>query len=321
MTRPLIVFALLAVVLSAPTAEARSARMQPEEQCFPETGLCISGRFRDYWLANGGLAVFGYPITVAREEATAEGTFLVQYFERNRFELHADLAPPYDVSLGRLGDQRLQQLGRDWFTFPRGEQTDACRWFAATNHSVCAPFRDRWERAGTSAPAAFAASMALYGMPLSEPAMETNAAGDTVLTQWFERARFEYHLDNPEPYMVQLGLLGTETFGASALTPEKCGEIPPLLNAEIRPSNCVLIGTTIKFDIYGFRPNETIEFRLLRPDGTPDGPDQTYMVGVSGAIDGLSLDTSGLAPGLWTWYFRGRGSDHESVVPFKVIAP
>lgn len=38
--------------------------------------------------------------------------------------------------------------------------------------------------------------------------METNASGDTVLTQWFERARFEWHPNNPDQFKVLLGLLG-----------------------------------------------------------------------------------------------------------------
>ena len=54
--------------------------------------------------------------------------------------------------------------------------------------------------------AARAESLALFGLPLSEPAMETNGAGDTVLTQWFERARFEDHGAKG----VLLGLLGNE---------------------------------------------------------------------------------------------------------------
>jgi hypothetical protein len=41
--------------------------------------------------------------------------------------------------------------------------------------------------------------------------METNASGDTVLTQWFERARMEWHPTNPPGFRVLLGLLGTES--------------------------------------------------------------------------------------------------------------
>ena len=48
--------------------------------------------------------------------------FQVQWFERNRLELHPENARPYDVLLGRLGADRLAQQGRDWFTFPKSER-------------------------------------------------------------------------------------------------------------------------------------------------------------------------------------------------------
>ncbi|HZG66058.1 MAG TPA: hypothetical protein VEZ12_04900, partial [Herpetosiphonaceae bacterium] len=93
----------------------RSARAQ-DQRCFPETNQCVSGRFRQGWEQNGGLAVFGFPITPQREERNRDTgqTYLTQWFERNRFELHPENAAPYDVLLGRLGDDRLLQIGRDW---------------------------------------------------------------------------------------------------------------------------------------------------------------------------------------------------------------
>ncbi len=71
----------------------------PTIQYFPATQHSLSGRFLDYWNKNGGLAIFGYPIS----EPIQEGPFLVQYFERNRFELHPENQAPYDVLLGLLG--------------------------------------------------------------------------------------------------------------------------------------------------------------------------------------------------------------------------
>jgi len=59
----------------------------------------------------------------------------------------------------------------------------------------------------------------LFGLPLSEPAMETNSSGFTVLTQWFERARFEYVPSNPDPYKVLLGRLGAEAYDPSGGAP------------------------------------------------------------------------------------------------------
>ncbi len=45
----------------------------------------------------------------------------------------------------------------------------------------------------------------IFGLPISE---ERQEHGKTV--QWFERARFEYHPENPDPYKIQLGLIGSE---------------------------------------------------------------------------------------------------------------
>ena len=55
-----------------------------------------------------------------------------------------------------------------------------------------------------------AEALALFGYPVSEAQMERNSSGDMVLTQWFERARFEYHPHNPAAYQVLLGRLGAE---------------------------------------------------------------------------------------------------------------
>src|SRR6266508_6340268 len=182
--------------------------------CFPQTRQCIEGRFREYWEQNGGLRVFGYPITPQREEIVEGRPFQAQWFERERFEAHPENSAPYDVLLGRLGDELLKRQGRDWHTFPQGQPQEGCQFFETTGHTVCEPFLSYWRghglefdgQPGTS----YEESLALFGLPLSEPAMETNSSGDTVLTQWFERARFEFHPQNAPPYNVLLGLLGNE---------------------------------------------------------------------------------------------------------------
>lgn len=191
-----------------------------DERCFAETGQCLSGRFRQYWEQNGGLAVFGYPISAPQNEANRDTgqTYLTQWFERNRFELHPENQLPYDVLLGRLGDDLLRRQNRVWQNEPReaGPKAD-CIWFEATGHNVCDQaqargFRSYWQSHGLLDPAlgTYQRSLALFGLPLTELKTETNSSGDTVLTQWFERSRFEWHPDKPEPYTVLLGLLGNE---------------------------------------------------------------------------------------------------------------
>jgi hypothetical protein len=71
---------------------------------FQATGHNLGGRFRDFWLQNGGLAIFGYPISEPFQQQLEDGkTYTVQYFERARFELHPENQAPYDVELGQFG--------------------------------------------------------------------------------------------------------------------------------------------------------------------------------------------------------------------------
>src|SRR3954470_23210395 len=109
---------------------AAPALAQTDQRCFPETNQCISGRIRQFWEQNGGLPVFGFPTTDQHEELVEGKPFQVQWFQRNRLELHPENQRPYDVLLGRLGVDRLQQQGRDWFTFPKGSEQPGCRFFA-----------------------------------------------------------------------------------------------------------------------------------------------------------------------------------------------
>jgi hypothetical protein len=78
---------------------------------FAQTGHSLGGAFKRFWDGNGGLAIFGYPTSEEFTEQTADGQLrTVQYFERNRFELHPD-----GVKLGLLGRQLVpQQLLAPW---------------------------------------------------------------------------------------------------------------------------------------------------------------------------------------------------------------
>jgi hypothetical protein len=181
---------------------------------FPETGQTVSGRLLDYWNGNGGLPVFGLPLTAKAPEQTRDGTFRTQLFERNRLELHPENAAPYDVLLGRLGDDILVKQGRPWASLPREQAKDGCLYFGETQHNICEPFLSYWRTHGLDLGdpgISTRESLALFGLPLTTPAVERNGSGDNVLTQWFERARFEEHPQNAPPYNVLLGRLGAES--------------------------------------------------------------------------------------------------------------
>jgi hypothetical protein len=64
--------------------------------------------FRDYWARNGGLAVFGRPLSEQFQELNSQNgqTYWVQYFERQRMEWHPDEPnPQYRILLGLLGSE------------------------------------------------------------------------------------------------------------------------------------------------------------------------------------------------------------------------
>ena len=173
----------------------RSAGQTSERRCFPETGFCIAGPIRTFWERNGGLPVFGLPIAPEQEEMIEGRPLQVQWFERSRLEIQPDGA----IMAGRLGAQRLGQLGHNWFAFPKSEPQAGCRFFEETGHNVCGDFLAAWQSQGVP----------MYGLPLSDVRTE-GIGGKESMVQWFERARFEQHPENPPPSRVQLGLLGRE---------------------------------------------------------------------------------------------------------------
>jgi hypothetical protein len=172
-----------------PARESTTGRLY-----FPQTGHTLALGFKDFWEANGGLAVFGYPISEEFPEKNPDTgeTYTVQYFERNRFEYHPELAgTPWAVSLGRLGVQDAPQV------FPTAPAVNVAgvRYFAETQHTLSGPFLDFWQANG---------GLAVFGYPISEPFEQGG-----LLVQYFERSRFEYHPDLPSGPRVLLTRLGT----------------------------------------------------------------------------------------------------------------
>jgi len=195
----------LTIVLPAPAA-AHSHR------CFVETGFCIGGVIREYWERNGGLAVFGYPISELRVE-TVEGSWtgMVQWFERDRLEDHTPEGK--GVLAGRLGVTRFQQLyDTDWQQLPRDNtRTEGCRFFRETQFNLCEPFLSYWQNNG---------GLARFGYPITRQRGE-QIEGREHTVQYFERRRMEYHPKNAgTPYAVLLGLLGKDLMEPVDGTPD-----------------------------------------------------------------------------------------------------
>lgn len=319
------------VMLCAGLLSPRAAVAQSDQLCFDVPGItnCIRGRFLQYWRDNGGLPVFGYPITPEFREETPEGIFVVQYFERNVFEFHPENARPYDVLLGRLGDTRLLQLDRDWFAEPKGTQTPGCSWWAQTSHSICGEFKAYWEGRGLSDPALdrTGRSLALFGLPLTEPTMETNEAGDTVMTQWFERARLEFHPGKG----ILLGLLGNETQAngtdpgtdpdpAPPAEDPACAGIPAPTNAIIDPS-CVKRGEEFYVEFFNFQPNEEVSIWITLQGGATLGGTSTISADEQGRLGGvISTADLGMPPGNYVFVAQdAKATRPPATAPFRVI--
>jgi hypothetical protein len=224
-TRNLPIKLLLGLLLFASILPASGAQAQTSQRCFAETGLCIDGRIREFWEQNGGLVAFGLPITAQQEQLIEGQPRQVQWFERNRLELHPDRQRPYDVLLGRLGVDRLSAQGRDWFQFPKSTPESGCQFFPQTGHNLCGEILSVWRAGGLEFDGkrgkSADESLALFGLPISDAQQET-ITGQEYTVQWFERARFELHPENAPPYNVLLGLLGRESDAAG------CGPaVPP----------------------------------------------------------------------------------------------
>ncbi len=196
---------MIILALAAPVRTAHAA-----DACYRETGYCIDASIIGYWQTNGGLSVFGYPISGVTERTVDGNVIRTQHFERHRIEVHPVTAP-YDIQLGRVGAEELQaRYGVENQSDSRGMQS-GCRWFSETQHAVCGELLDFWQGHGVSLDYrsgwSFEENLALLGYPLSGEVTEI-IDGNAVTVQYFERGRLELHPENNLPYRVLSGLLG-----------------------------------------------------------------------------------------------------------------
>ena len=184
---------------------------------FPQTGHGVAAPFYPYWEVQGGLPIFGYPLS----SQFAEGGYRVQYFERQRFEAHPENAAPYNILFGLVGLQTAQRrglLGTPPFAKTTAGGGAGCEYFAATGHNVCGGFRTYWHSHGLDfGEQGYSAreSLGLFGFPISEPFEERLENGETYTVQYFERVRMEYHPENPAPYNILLGRLTADLVPAN----------------------------------------------------------------------------------------------------------
>jgi hypothetical protein len=176
---------------------------QTAGRLYPQTGFTLARQFVPFFDTHGGVSIFGYPITTARQE----NGYLVQWTERQRLEWHPENAGTgYEVMLGLLGRelttgldgphfQASSSLGADQSELQGNEDT-ILHYFPETGQYVDDLFFRYWQDHG---------GVPIFGYPISQSYSENG-----LDTQWFERARFEVHPENPPATRVLLGQLGNE---------------------------------------------------------------------------------------------------------------
>ncbi len=178
---------------------------------FRETGHNVQDAFLDYFDAHGGVDNFGYPLTEQLHDARG---VLVQYFQRALMEYQPNNAAPYKVSLAPLGVLLgYQEPPINSVDMPR--TTDRLRrYFRETGHTLSFMFLSYFNLHGGAA---------ILGYPISELKIENGR-----ITQYFQRARMEWHPENSMRYQVQLGLLGATYADVMGLSAALRARVAPL---------------------------------------------------------------------------------------------
>jgi hypothetical protein len=222
---PFVLIVLLVAAVLWPTANTQAAPAQAPAtaaptgfQYFSETGHNIGLDVKRFFDANGGLDVFGLPLT---ELFVENGTY-VQYFERARFEYYPDKPVGQRVLLSRLGAQltasRANEPQFQWLTGSSDPNRD---FYPQSGHTLGGAFRSYWHNRG---------GLAVFGYPISEEFEEWNEQDGNIYTvQYFERARFEFHPERlGTPYEVQLGHVGRKILESNPIAVAATPAVQPI---------------------------------------------------------------------------------------------
>jgi len=312
--------AVLALILVA-ISVIPSVSAQSSPRYFTPTGHYLRGAFRSFWERNGGLPIFGYPIT--EEYIRKSDRRVIQFFERARFELTVR-GNQAIVELAWLG---VEYTGRQ--SFPRTPPVPSdggVRYFPETGHTLRGAFRSFWNGRGAER---------IFGLPIAEEFQEQLTDGRWHTVQYFQRSRFELWSSG-----VRLGLLGRGLAPAHLLRPwprnnppagplNEDGTAPPpgsqppppaATSVRIEPSSG---GPGQVFTVQGdgFDRGERVSLWITAPGGSVRPISQQPTADQNGSISGARIQIptdSGFRDGVWYVTVQGLRSGRQGIGSFRL---
>ncbi len=191
--RWLTVFITIIVLTGLVVGYAQAQSFDENGRFFPETGHTVSGAFLEkYNSIPNGKEIYGNPITDAFEDDSIG--YMVQYFEKARFELHPEKPADLQVQLTPLGEFLYQpgEEAPDLFNFA------SCTSFSETEFEVCYDFLDFFEANG---------GLIQFGYPISDIELHNG-----WFSQYFQRVRLEWHPELHQGEKIIIADLGIDYF-------------------------------------------------------------------------------------------------------------
>lgn len=316
---PVALMIITVLLLTAlPTAPAQA---QANQIYFPQTGHFLGGAFRGFWERNGGVEIFGFP--VSPEFVQQRDGRVAQYFERARFELDVVNGQAV-ISLGLVGREYLSATGQG---FPRVARVTApgIRYFPETGHIIRGEFKNFWERRG---------GVATFGFPLSEEFVQQLDDGRNYIVQYFERGRFELVGRNVRlatlgsvlvPCQLRPGFPANRPPTAPVPEGESTNCPPPGSGGPGQPNEQARVfpepappGTTFGFEARGYLPGEEVALWLNLPNGTTRALPFVAPANSDGVILVGFLTETRDPRGTWSIVGQGLRSGTVRVATFRV---
>jgi hypothetical protein len=181
----------LGCLLAAPIfAQQPDGTVCEELRFFPETRYKICDQFLAFFEENGGLSVFGFPVS----EQMPEDGRQVQYFQRARLEYYPELPPSFRVRVGNLGEELAPDEHKppiDASEIPKSNDPER-KYFRETGHTVQHGFLAFFDENG---------AVETFGYPVTEIIHENGRK-----IQYFQKALMEW---DPNRSGIVLQNIGT----------------------------------------------------------------------------------------------------------------